>query len=223
MKIGIPQLSLVVLIGPSGSGKSTFARTHFLPTEVVSSDACRGLVGDNPNDQTTTDAAFELLHFLAGKRLALGRLTVIDATSVRMEDRRTLVALARAHHVLPVAIVFDIPSAVCQARNADRPDRDFGPHVVRNQSRELHRGLGRLRNEGFRHVTILESEAAVADVTIDREPLWTDKRSESGPFDVIGDVHGCFDELCALLTQLGWSVDANPGAPSARHPDRRKA
>src|SRR5262245_12913365 len=137
MTIGIPALSLVVLIGPSGSGKSTFARTHFLPTEIVSSDACRGLVGDDPNDQSKTDAAFELLHFIAGKRLALGRLTVIDATSVRAEDRRTLVALARTHHVLPVAIVFDLPPPVCEARNAGRPDRDFGPHVVRNQSREL--------------------------------------------------------------------------------------
>ena len=46
MRITIPVLSLVVLIGASGSGKSIFARTHFLPTETLSSDACRALVAD---------------------------------------------------------------------------------------------------------------------------------------------------------------------------------
>ena len=87
MTLGIPELSLVVLIGPSGSGKSTFARKHFLPTEVLSSDTCRGLVADDENDQTVTTEAFELLHFIAAKRLAKGKLTVVDATNVRPEDR----------------------------------------------------------------------------------------------------------------------------------------
>src|SRR6202008_1792351 len=102
MNITIPKLSLVVLIGPSGSGKSTFARKHFLPTEVLSSDACRGMVSDDENDQTATTDAFEVLHFVAGKRLALGRLTVIDATNVQPEARKPLVHLARQHHCLPV-------------------------------------------------------------------------------------------------------------------------
>src|SRR6478672_3647989 len=101
MKISVPKLSLVVLIGPSGAGKSTFARRHFLPTEIVSSDACRGMVSDNENDQAATPDAFELLHFVVGKRLALGRLTVVDATNVQPEGRAPLVALARQHHCLP--------------------------------------------------------------------------------------------------------------------------
>src|ERR1043166_2376086 len=98
MKISIPNLSLVVLIGPSGSGKSTFARRHFLPTEVLSSDACRGMVSDNENDQSATADAFEILHFIAARRLALGRLTVVDATNVQPEARAPLVALARKYH-----------------------------------------------------------------------------------------------------------------------------
>jgi predicted kinase len=125
----IPALSLVVLVGASGSGKSTFAGRHFLPTEVLSSDACRGLVSDDENDQTATKDAFELLHFIAAKRLAAGRLTVIDATNVRREDRKPLVQLARAYHVLPVAIVLNLPQKVAHAHNRDRPDRRFGPHV----------------------------------------------------------------------------------------------
>ncbi len=131
MRITIPELSLVVLVGPSGCGKSTFARRHFKPTEVLSSDFCRGLVSDDENDQTATKDAFEVLHFIAAKRLAAGRLTVVDATNVQPEARKLLVALAREYHVLPVALVLNLPEKLCQERNRGRPDRDFGPHVVR--------------------------------------------------------------------------------------------
>src|SRR3954447_18046960 len=102
MTINIPKLSLVVLIGPSGSGKSTFARRHFRPTEILSSDACRGMVSDDEKEQAVTKDAFEVLRFIAGKRLALGRLTVIDATNVQPEARKPLVELARQYHCLPV-------------------------------------------------------------------------------------------------------------------------
>ena len=158
MNYDIPELALVVLIGPSGSGKSSFAKTHFLPTEVVSSDFCRGLVADDENDQTATNDAFDILHYIAGKRLQNGRLTVIDATNVKPVDRKPLVELARQHHVLPVAIVLNLPERVCHARNEQRPDRQFGPHVVRNQMRTMRRSLKRLKREGFRRIITLTSE-----------------------------------------------------------------
>src|ERR1700761_6507878 len=139
MQIKIPKLSLVVLIGASGSGKSTFARRHFRPTEILSSDACRGMVGDDENDQAVTPDAFELLHFIAAKRLALGRLTVIDATNVQPESREPLIQLARQYHVLPVAIVLNLPEKLCQERNRSRDERNFGPHVVRQQASQLRR------------------------------------------------------------------------------------
>src|SRR5262245_21303929 len=123
MKIAIPELSLVALVGVSGSGKSTFAAEQFLKTEVVSSDFCRALVGDDENEQAVTSEAFEVLHFIAEKRLALGKLTVVDATNVQQEARKPLVRLARDQHVLPVAIVFDLPEALCAERNEARPDR----------------------------------------------------------------------------------------------------
>src|SRR3954447_21950028 len=100
--ISVPELSLVVLIGPSGSGKSSFARKHFRPTEIVSSDVCRGLVSDDENDQSATKPAFELLHTIVEKRLERGRLTVVDATSVRREDRKSLVQIGRKFNVLPI-------------------------------------------------------------------------------------------------------------------------
>lgn len=228
-KISIPNLSLVVLIGPSGSGKSTFARKHFLPTEILSSDACRGMVSDDENNQAVTNEAFALLHYIAAQRLALGRLTVIDATNVQPEARKPLVELARKYHCLPVAIVLNLPERLCQDRNKSRSERDFGPHVIRQQHSQLRRSLRGLGREGFRHVFVLESPEDVEAATIERVPLWNDKRQEHGPFDFIGDVHGCCDELEALLKQLGYepfTIDGqNPewGSIGYRHPAGRKA
>ncbi len=222
-QLPVPELSLVVLVGVTGSGKSTFARAHFKPTEVISSDFCRGLVADDENDQSATPAAFELLHYIVGKRLAGGRLTVVDATNVQPEARRELVALAREHDVLPVAIVLDLPEKLCAERNAGREDRDFGPHVLRRQRDQLRRGLKGLRREGFRTVHVLRRPDEVAAATITRTKLFNDLRHEPGPFDVIGDVHGCRAELEQLLTQLGYQLERDSeGRPvGARHPARR--
>ena len=225
MDLSIPELSLVVLIGVTGSGKSTFARTHFKPTEVISSDFCRGLVADDENDQSATAAAFEVLQFIAGQRLKAGRLTVIDATNVQPEARRELVMLAREHDVLPVAIVLDLPEKLCAERNADRPDRDFGPHVLRRQRGQLRRGLRGLGREGFRTVHVLHTPEEVGAATIRRTRLYSDLRHEAGPFDIIGDVHGCRAELEELLAALGYEIDRDPaGRPAnARHPGGRRA
>jgi len=143
----LPELSFVVLIGASGSGKSSFAHKHFRSTEVLSSDFCRGLVSDNENDQSVTNEAFEILHFIAAKRLAAGRLTVVDATNAQPESRKPLVGLARQYHMLPVAIVFNLPEKLCQERNRGRADRDFGPHVIRQQTQQVRRSLRNLKYE----------------------------------------------------------------------------
>jgi len=223
VKITIPELSLVVLIGPSGSGKSTFGRAHFKPTEVLSSDFCRGLVADNENDQTVTGNAFEILHFIVRKRLALGRLTVIDATNVQPDSRKALVELAREFHVLPVALVFNFPEKLCQERNRTRPDRDFGPHVIRNQSQQLRRSLRGLEREGFRHVHIFNDPAELEGLEIERQPLWNNLKHEHGPLDIVGDVHGCLDEMNTLLQQLGYTVEPDGADFRVTPPDGRKA
>ncbi len=218
------------MIGASGSGKSSFARQHFLSTEVLSSDYCRALVSDNENNQKATNDAFDVLHYIAAKRLAAGKLTVIDATNVQPEARKPLVRLARDYHCLPVAIVFDLPEAVCQNRNKERPDRDFGPHVIRQHRMQLRRSLRGLRREGFRHVFVFNSVEDVDSVSqVVREPLWNDKSDEHGPFDIIGDVHGCYDELVELLEKLGYEQVNLENPDNAmdghyyRHPEGRKA
>jgi protein phosphatase len=221
--IRIPELALVALVGASGSGKSTFARAHFKPTEVISSDYCRALVSDDENDQAATKEAFDVLYYIAGKRLAAGKLTVVDATNVRPEDRKRLVALAREHHVLASAIVFDLPERLLHERNALRPDRDFGPHVVRSQTQSLHRSMRALEKEGFKVAAVLRSVEAVAGAVITREKAWNDRRDQHGPFDIIGDVHGCLDECVQLLRTLGYTVAGTREAPEVTAPERRRA
>lgn len=204
--IKLPEFAMVALIGASGSGKSTFAATHFLPSQVISSDACRARVCDDANDQSSSKDAFALLHHIMGVRLARRRTTVVDATNVKREGRKSLIQIARTHHAVPVAIVLNMPEALCLERNAQRSDRTFGKHVVRNHARALKRSLRHLKKEGFRHIFIMDDPAQVELATIQEVPLWTNKRHLTGPFDLIGDIHGCFVELHELLTQMGYII-----------------
>jgi protein phosphatase len=222
LKLPIPELSLVLLVGPSGSGKSSFGRKHFLPTEVISSDFCRGLVADHENDQSATGDAFDLLHVIVRKRLSRGKLTVIDATNVQPEARKALIELAREYHVFAVAIVFDLPEKLCQDRDASRADRQFGPHVVRNQLQQLRKSLRGLEREGIRYVYKLSTVEAVDSAAIERQPLWNDRKFEHGPFDIVGDVHGCIDELLELLNALGYLVEMVDRQCAVRPPEGRK-
>ncbi|MGX5212006.1 polynucleotide kinase-phosphatase [Streptomyces violaceus] len=212
----VTDLSLVVLVGASGSGKSTFARRHFKPTEIISSDFCRGLVSDDENDQSATKDAFDVLHYIAGKRLAAGRRTVVDATSVQPDARRQLIDLARQYDVLPIAIVLDVPEEVCAERNAGRTDRaDMPRRVIHRHTRELRRSLRHLEREGFRKVHVLRGAAEVEHATIVTEKRFNDLTHLTGPFDIVGDIHGCAAELESLLGKLGYTDGVHPEGRTA--------
>ncbi len=207
MELNIPELSLVLLIGPSGAGKSTFARKFFGPHEVVSSDECRAMVSNDENNLDATGDAFDLLHYIIAKRLKNGHLTVVDATNVQPEARQSLLRLAREYHALPVAIVLDLSERVCGDRNAARPDRNFGRHVIHQQKQQLRRSLKRLKREGFRRIYVLKTPEEVEGIQgIIREKLYSNKKDIQGPFDIIGDIHGCLEETTQLLRALGYQV-----------------
>ncbi|MFF7447902.1 MULTISPECIES: polynucleotide kinase-phosphatase [unclassified Streptomyces] len=212
----VTDLSLVVLVGASGSGKSTFARRHFKPTEVISSDFCRGLVSDDENDQSATRDAFDVLHYIAGKRLAAGRRTVVDATSVQSDSRRQLIDLARQHDVLPIAIVLDVPEEVCAERNAGRTDRaDMPVRVIKRHIRELRRSIRHLEREGFRKVHVLRGVEEIENATVRTEKRFNDLTHLTGPFDIVGDIHGCSSELESLLGKLGYVDGVHPEGRTA--------
>jgi protein phosphatase len=166
--IRIPGDAMVVLIGPSGSGKSTFAVRHFLPTQVLSSDALRAMVADDPNDQTATDVAFELLHTALAMRLARRRLTVVDATSVESWARERLLAVARRLGRPAAAIVFDLPLATCLERNAARTDRKVPPASIKRQHALMRASLGGLPTEGFDPIAVLATTQDVEAASVER-------------------------------------------------------
>jgi protein phosphatase len=223
-ELSIPTPSLVVLVGISGSGKSTFAARHFAPTEVLSSDFFRGVVADDENDQTASGDAFEILYHAAAKRLAAGRLTVLDATNVHPDARAEAVELAREHDLPAVAIIFDLPPRLCRERNLQRPGRTVDARVLRAQRETLRRGLRGLPNEGFHVVHTIASAEEQDLLGVTRTPLPPDMRHETGPFDIVGDVHGCREELEQLLAELGYFVERDAGGRpvSAWHPERRR-
>ncbi|MFF3865770.1 polynucleotide kinase-phosphatase [Micromonospora sp. NPDC001898] len=223
--IDIPELALVALVGVSGSGKSTFARQHFAPSQVLSSDAFRALVADDENDQSASADAFDALHHVAGIRLRRGRLTVVDATNLQPHARAGLVRVAREHDVLPVAIVLDVPEALAWERTQARTDRTFGRPVLARMQRDLRRSYGQLAREGFRKVHVLRGVEEIDAAEIRYEKLFNDRRDLTGPFDIVGDVHGCREELEALLLRLGYGLRRDDaGRPvDAAHPAGRTA
>jgi protein phosphatase len=228
MKISVPEASLVLLVGPSGSGKSSFAHKYFNKYEIVSSDVCRGMISNDENNQSATQEAFELLQFVVAKRLDKGLLTVVDATNVQASARKSLIELARKHHALPAAIVLNLPQKLCEARNAARTDRNFGKHVIPQQVRQLKSGLKKLKREGFRKIHIFNTEEEVNALEgIEREKLYSNKKEVRGPFDIIGDVHGCYDELEFLMTNLGYQItrvedDSRSYGFQVTHPEGRR-
>ncbi|MCL2000437.1 MAG: AAA family ATPase [Planctomycetes bacterium] len=108
MRIEIPELAMVALIGVSGSGKSTFAKRYFKPTEILSSDYFRALISDDENNQQVTAQAFDTLYYVASKRLELGLMTVIDATNLQKDARAAVLRLSKEHKCHATAIVLGI-------------------------------------------------------------------------------------------------------------------
>jgi protein phosphatase len=164
----LPLDAMVVLVGPSGSGKSSFAARHFAPTEILSSDGLRSVVADDANDQTATDAAFELLHTILAMRLGRRRLTVVDATSVEGWARERLLSVARRLGRPSVAIVFDLPLVTCLQRNEMRTDRRLPRAAIRRQHALMRASLDGLATEGFQQTVLLSTPEAVDDLTLER-------------------------------------------------------
>jgi protein phosphatase len=219
--LAIPSPSLVVMVGAAGSGKSSFCARNFLPTQVVSSDACRAMLADDPGDQKVSAAAFSLAYGITEERLRLRRLTVLDATNVESGARRNLLRIAARHHLPSVAIILALPTAVCRRQNGGRDGRRVGARVIARQADRLRADLPALRAEGFSGLHILRTAREAATARVRETPLACDRSNDPGPFDIIGDVHGCAGELRTLLARLGYR---RPTARVAfRHAGGRRA
>jgi protein phosphatase len=221
MLVELPENCLVVLIGASGSGKSTFAEKLFLPSEILSSDAIREMISDDPLDISANPLTFRCLRELLSARLRLGRFTVIDATNTKSRDRADYVKMARSNDFYSFVIVLNPGLETALTRNRERRGRKPTPDaVVKRQYGELLAELGSLEEEGFDGGHFLERQEDIDSLVIERLKPSNDLKDISGPFDVIGDVHGCFTELTELLGSLGYVVDREKC--EAFHPDGRK-
>jgi predicted kinase len=153
--IEVPSDALIVLVGPPGAGKSTFARDHFADTEIVSSDRCRALVSDDEADQRATGPAFEVFHAILRGRLALGRLSVADATNLEQVPRQRLREMAYEFGRPAVAIVLDVSPGVAHAQNLTRA-RTVPPHVVDLHYERFRAAREALVAEGFAAIHLIQ-------------------------------------------------------------------
>ena len=215
-RLVLPESSLVLLVGPSGCGKSTFARQRFLPTEVVSSDHFRAVVCDDEGNQAASQDAFTLIHEVVACRLAWRRFTVIDATNLKAEARRPFLDIARRYHFAVCAIVFEADEETCRRHNEGRPERLVPEGVIARHVQLFQQNRSSLEREGYQHLYTLRSPQEAATAVVVREPLALNRRGDAGPFDIIGDVHGCIDELRELLTLLGYRVGDRVEPPPGR-------
>jgi protein phosphatase len=167
VQLTVPDPSLVLLVGPSGSGKSTFAARSFPPTAVLSSDALRGVLADDPNDQEASAEAFRVLALLVEGRLRRRLLTIVDATNLRAQTRTGWLRLARRFGVPAVGIVFDLPLATCLALNAQRPERSVEEWVVREQHERMAATMAGLAGEGFAAIHVMREAAEVQGATVE--------------------------------------------------------
>ena len=218
-RIELPEFCLVAMIGGTSSGKTSFANRFFKPTEVLSSDFFRGMVCDDENCQSISGDAFDLLFYAANKRLNNMKLTVIDATNIQQSARKQIIDLAREQNVHAAAIVLNLPESVMQERNKARPERNFPERVIRQHCHDVKRSIRGLKREGFRFVYVINSLDQLENTEIVRTKLWNDKKELHGPFDIIGDIHGCCDELEMLLEKLGYVKEDGVYT----HPNGRKA
>lgn len=199
--ISLPKNTLLVLCGVPGCGKSSFAARYFTDTMIVSSDQCRTLVSDSETNMAASGEAFKLFRFTIERRLSLGRFTVADSTAITRRARGELLRIGRKHGFYVALLIFNIPEDVCLARNAGRDRRVISPVIARMQ-KMLGQTLKVVHSEGFDAVHVI-SEEALNNPTFEIK-IRNHEATLPGPFDIIGDIHGCYDELIMLLDKLGY-------------------
>lgn len=215
MGLTIPEASLLVTCGVAGCGKSTFVSKNFKPTAIVSSDRCRALVSDDEGNMAASKRAFDVFYFIMEKRMEMGRLVVADSTALTFDARKKLLRLAREYNYYTVLAAFDVPLSTCLTRNSMR-DRIVAEKVIEKQYKLFNEALDYINKEEFDKVVILkEDEMDSFKFNIISSNM---EIHDSGPFDIISDIHGCMSELEMLLYKLGYQKQSS----SYIHPDKRK-
>jgi protein phosphatase len=214
--------SVLVTVGSSGSGKSDWAERNFRPHEVLGMDRLRRLVAGTETDESATPEAFDVLLRLLDSRARRGLTTVLDGTFLDPGARARVLEVIRRHGRPAVAVCFHIPAELAQYRNrAGR--KPLGGKQLRAQVERVREftaaHLGGRNDEGWSGVVFF------GDVDPDLLPVvrytLPPPLPFPGPFDVVGDVHGCLEELDLLLDRLGYRAPNDAG--ERVHPEGRIA
>src|SRR5215475_13240258 len=160
--VTVPDPALVVLIGASGSGKSTWAAQRYRPSEIVSSDQLRGVVGSGEHDLDASADAFALLDQIVAARLRRGLNTVVDTLGLDAERRRAHLALARGASMPAVAVLFETDATECRSRNRTRA-RPVPAPVLDSQLRRMSDAAAEVAAEGW--AVISEAGEAAVEPT----------------------------------------------------------
>lgn len=223
----LPEFCLVLMMGVAGSGKSHFAHHHFKATEIISSDVCRAMICDDPANQDVTEDAFELVHLIAEKRLKQGYLTVIDATHLHSFARQQMVKLAKRYHAPVIALILDRPLDICLQQNQQR-QRQVPESVIVQQYQQLqdfihhHQKNKSGRFQGIAEFHYIRTDYVDTNLKISRKSLSMMQSGRKGPFDIIGDIHGCADELWQLLLKMGYQLEGAGDHLKISHPEGRQ-
>lgn len=222
---------LIVLMGIAGVGKSSWAQARYPHEQVVSADQMRLLVSDSESNQYASSQAWHLVtEFVAG-RCELGRRAIIDATHVKREERLRWITFASEHAIPTQLVWFDIAPEESLARQAHRT-RKVSQRILKRQHAQMHDAgklsLLALRQEGWDRILRVtpSCQPGEAELLHHTPPLSYRELPSHGAricstdgYDVIGDVHGCFEELCLLLEKMGWRREL----PSDAAPDETNA
>lgn len=201
MEVVFAETTLVVLCGVAGCGKSTFAKKYFEPTAIVSSDQCRAIVCDDEENMGASSDAFDLFYSIIEKRMKYKKTVVADSTALSYETRKRLVKMGKDNGYDVVIIALNIPVDECIRRNSKR-ERVVSQRVIEKQYEAMERTLKYIDKEGFDQVILLQQK----DVDDFKCTISHGDSNfyDSGPFDIISDVHGCCSELEELLERLGY-------------------
>ncbi|MDG5816082.1 AAA family ATPase [Chitinispirillales bacterium ANBcel5] len=166
MNIILPYPNVIVMIGPSGSGKSLFATKHFLPTEIVSSDKCRGMISDDENDQSVSSDAFDLVHLIVQRRLKYEKLTVIDATNVKKTSRESILRINEQCGAFnTTAFIFNLPLSQCIQNDKNR-ERSVGADVIKKQFQSMNESIDSIKNESYLAICVFHDISSVLKTKI---------------------------------------------------------
>lgn len=202
----IAENALIVFMGMDPDTMRQYAHQHFPHIRYIDLEECYKLLSDENSDLTITDIeVFDFFLSWIHQRTAIGNPTIAGGNWLHRSQRKQLAEVASKNHVSLQLLLFTL-----KTKRASTSVKRF------------HAALQTLKQEGFKKIIALDHESQLNAPAFHRKPLAVNLRHLSGPFDIIGDVHGCFDELRQLLHQLGHTLTYEKAAWGIDHPQKRK-